>query len=252
MIKGLDIFRKHFKGFEDNYILIGGTACWLHLEDAGFIARATKDFDLIIISKNLTVEFAKHFWEFIRSGGYEVWINNKDNNTCLYRFIEPKNSRYPNIIELMSKAADVLEKAKPTRISPLMIDKERISLSAIILDGEYYELVMNHSLLKYGISIADEVCLIPLKAKAWLNLKRDKKEGMHVNGNDIKKHRSDVFRMSQLIKIEPLMGISDSVKSDMKKFLSEVDVTGIPLKAWNIYGTNSSEIIKTIKLVYCS
>ena len=27
MVKGLDVFREHCKGFEDQYVLIGGAAC---------------------------------------------------------------------------------------------------------------------------------------------------------------------------------------------------------------------------------
>ena len=27
MVIGLDLFRKHFAGFEEQYVLIGGTAC---------------------------------------------------------------------------------------------------------------------------------------------------------------------------------------------------------------------------------
>ena len=34
MVRGLDLFRSHFPGFEDQYVLIGGTACYLAMEDA--------------------------------------------------------------------------------------------------------------------------------------------------------------------------------------------------------------------------
>jgi len=27
MVKGLEKFKEHFSGFEDNYVIIGGTAC---------------------------------------------------------------------------------------------------------------------------------------------------------------------------------------------------------------------------------
>lgn len=41
MVRGLDTFKEFFKGFEDNYIIIGGTACEIH-EDlyAQFIKSA--------------------------------------------------------------------------------------------------------------------------------------------------------------------------------------------------------------------
>jgi hypothetical protein len=33
MVKGLVIFRAHFQGFADRYVLIGGTACDLAMGD---------------------------------------------------------------------------------------------------------------------------------------------------------------------------------------------------------------------------
>ena len=38
-------------------------------------------------------------------------------------------------------------------------------------------------------------CLIALKARAYLNLMADKRDGKHVNTKDIKKHRSDILKM---------------------------------------------------------
>ena len=34
MVKGLDVFQKHFQDYADRYILIGGTACDLALKEA--------------------------------------------------------------------------------------------------------------------------------------------------------------------------------------------------------------------------
>ena len=34
MVRGIDTFKEFFKGFEDNYVIIGGTACEIH-EDLG-------------------------------------------------------------------------------------------------------------------------------------------------------------------------------------------------------------------------
>jgi hypothetical protein len=43
MVKGLDLFKRHFVSFQEKYILIGGTACMLVMEEAGIPFRATKD-----------------------------------------------------------------------------------------------------------------------------------------------------------------------------------------------------------------
>jgi hypothetical protein len=72
MIRGLDVFRDSFQGYEDEYILIGGAACDIISSDQGFDFRATKDFDMVLIVEVLTKGFAENFWEFINSGGYTI------------------------------------------------------------------------------------------------------------------------------------------------------------------------------------
>jgi len=36
MVRGLDNFKNYFKDYTDNYVIIGGTACDIIIEDAGF------------------------------------------------------------------------------------------------------------------------------------------------------------------------------------------------------------------------
>ena len=48
MVRGLDLFREHFAAFKDRYVLIGGTASFLALEEAGIEFRATKDLDIVL------------------------------------------------------------------------------------------------------------------------------------------------------------------------------------------------------------
>ncbi|MBQ3368753.1 hypothetical protein IJG44_07615 [bacterium] len=43
MANGIDVFREHFKDFKDQYVLIGGMACDLLLDEAGIPFRATKN-----------------------------------------------------------------------------------------------------------------------------------------------------------------------------------------------------------------
>ena len=43
MANGIDVFREHFKDFKDQYVLIGGMACDLLLDESGIPFRATKN-----------------------------------------------------------------------------------------------------------------------------------------------------------------------------------------------------------------
>ena len=47
MVRGLETFKKYFESCPDNYVIIGGTACDIIIDEAGFTPRATKDIDII-------------------------------------------------------------------------------------------------------------------------------------------------------------------------------------------------------------
>jgi len=57
MVTGLRKFKEFFQNQDDKYIIIGGTARDYWMNDVGLNFRATKDFDIIIISENLYQEF---------------------------------------------------------------------------------------------------------------------------------------------------------------------------------------------------
>lgn len=98
------------------------------------------------------------------------------------------------MIELLSRHSDILGEPKCLTIEPLPVDEETSSLSAIIMDDDYYHFTISHSKLTDGIRQADSAALIALKARAYLNLMQDKANGKIVNSKDIKKHRSDVLK----------------------------------------------------------
>ena len=53
MVKGIEKFKEHFGKYQDNYVIIGGTACEVHEDAAGQKPRATKDIDMILIVEAL-------------------------------------------------------------------------------------------------------------------------------------------------------------------------------------------------------
>lgn len=70
MVRGLDIFKKYFEQYPGNYVIIGGTACDIIIDEAGFVPRATKDIDIILVVEALSSDFVKQFWQFINDGKY--------------------------------------------------------------------------------------------------------------------------------------------------------------------------------------
>ena len=89
-----------------------------------------------------------------------------------------------------------------TKISPIPFEDETSSLSAILLDNEFY------TFLKNGITNIDDLSvllpeyIIPLKIKAYLDLSKNKADGMKIDNKDIKKHRNDVFRLYSALSLD--------------------------------------------------
>jgi len=222
MIKGLNSFKEWFKGYETNYAIIGGTACDLLMSEAGIDFRATKDVDMVLIVEALNSDFSSHFWEYIKMAGYEHRLKSTGKPE-FYRFTNPKSSEYPIMIELFSRRTDGITLPQNAVLTPLPVDDDISSLSAILLDSAYYEFLLNGVTLIDGIPILDAIHLIPFKAKAWLDLTQRKSNGEQVDSKNIRKHKNDIIRLSALLSPESRLILPETIKNDMKDFLSKVD-----------------------------
>ena len=174
MVRGIDTFKQFFKGFEDNYVIIGGTACEIHEDLYAQVPRATKDIDIILIVEALSAEFVAKFWEFVKKGNYGQ--RNKGVNECVepkheyFRFMKPADSAFPYQVELFSRSLGLMNFPEEARITPIPVDEDLSSLSAILMDNDYYHFTIEHSLLEDEVHIANIESLICLKSKAFLDL----------------------------------------------------------------------------------
>lgn len=101
MVRGLNVFRDHFVGFEDRYVPIGGAALEVAMDAAGLQFRVTKDLDIILHVEALNAQFAIAFWAFVANGGYEFREGSTAKPT-LYRFSKPTDESFPYMLGLFS------------------------------------------------------------------------------------------------------------------------------------------------------
>lgn len=249
MIGGLAKFKERFQGYENQYVIIGGTACSLLMESEELEFRSTKDIDIVLIIESLTVEFGKQFWAFIKEADYKH-RNKSTGDTQFYRFTEPKNNDYPYMIEIFSRKPYFIKLEDDAIITPLPIDEEISSLSAIILNESYYNLLKTEHEMIDGIPVLSPTCLIPFKAKAWLDLKEQKLKGKTVDSKNLKKHKNDVFRLVQLITPNTRRFLSQEIAEDMKKFLLEVADEDDNLKSLRIKNFTKQEMIDILYNCY--
>jgi hypothetical protein len=219
MIRGLDLFREHFAEYRKAFVLIGGVACheWLSTRSLPF--RVTKDMDMVLIVEALDAAFVKRFWEFIEAGEYHGRYKAEDGRQ-LYRFDEPEDKRYPAMIEIFSRKPAGIDLAEGQHIVPIKLDEDSASLSAILLNDDYYELVRQQHNEEKNLPFANPAALIPLKARAWIDLTERAARGEGGKGKEVAKHRTDVFRIAATLPGEAGPQIPGAVQDDLRRFLS--------------------------------
>lgn len=249
MVRGLDIFRDHFRPYVGQYVLIGGTACDLLMEAAGLPFRATKDLDIVLYVEALDRAFVRAFWEFVHNGGYK----NKQTSSGkkqYYRFSEPQNAGYPFMMELFTRKASILEEDVTAHLTPIPLDENIVSLSAIILNEPYYEFLRAGGRIITDIPIIGPEHLIPLKMLAWLDLTKRKVTGEEIDGKNIKKHKNDVLRLYRLLDPGLVISVPQAIQRDIEEFLESIEFDEIDLKNLGIMRSSPAVIREEIRRFY--
>lgn len=223
MVKGLDIFQKWFKGFEDQYVLIGGTAAVITMAGAGLPFRGTKDLDIVLHVEVLSKAFGLQFWAFVEAGGYQQKEGNPQQQPCLYRFQKPLDDEFPHMLELFSRVPDGLTFVPPGHLTPIPLGEQLSSLSAILLDDAYYQFVLSGRHNRHGMpSWIGEDRLIPLKAVAWIEMNERVQQGELIDSKKINKHLDDIVQLSGLLLPGRVIELPDRIAADLQAFVQAV------------------------------
>ncbi len=247
MVKGLDTFREYFADYEKQYVLIGGAACDIVFESNEANFRATRDLDMVLIIEALTPEFGEKFWEFIVAGKYRNKATSS-GNPQFYRFDKPEDDSFPKMIELFCRSDFELRQAEG--ITPIHIDDEISSLSAILLDDDYYKALLDGKVVREGLSVLRPEYIILFKAKAYLDLKARKDAGEAVDSSDIKKHKKDILRIVAELILEPVVDLPETVKADIQFFIESLEQEPYDQKSLKMYGLKNIDIVDLLKRVF--
>ena len=248
MVEGLDIFIEHFEAYTDHYILIGGSACDWQMEQKGLPFRATKDIDIILIVEALSNGFTNHFWKFIKDGEYS--IAEAGEKKRFYRFIKPQANGFPKMIELFSRKPDLIKVIEGMHLTDIPTGEEASSLSAILLDDDYYNFALLNSQLIDGLHVANDFALICLKTRAFLNNRKRREEGQSIRDEEITKHRNDVIRLTVTLVPDTVVQIPNVAKDDLKNYIGilkeeKINIKDL-LKSQGAANTSIEEIINQL------
>jgi len=250
VVRGLDIFRQYFADHADQFVLIGGTAATLAMEEAGLEFRATKDLDIVLHIEALRPEFGEAFWNFVEAGRYEIRQASDTGRPVFYRFQKPADERFPAMLELFCRAPDGIRLAEGSHLTPIPIDEAVASLSAILLDDDYYNFILAGRREVDGLPWVGEDRLIPLKASAWLDLGERHARGERVDARDIRKHANDVLRLSQLLAPDVRILVAARIAEDLNRFLNGIEADSL-IDPKSIKINNSvAEIVERIAQSY--
>ena len=106
--------------------------------EAGLPFRATKDFDIVLCVEVVNVEFGTVFADFLEAGGYRARERSTGRRE-FYRFHRPADETFPAMIELFARRPDTLKLPNGAELSPIPVEEDVVSLSAILLDEDYFE-----------------------------------------------------------------------------------------------------------------
>ena len=249
MIQGLHVFRDFFTGFEDRYTLIGGVACYLSLAEADIDFRATKDLDIVLSAEALDAEFAAKFWAFVKAAGYEHQEKSTGEKQ-FYRFSKPSEPNYPYMLELFSRKPDAVFLEGEVTLTPIPVDEDVSSLSAILLDDDYYHCIQAGKTIVDGVPILSADYIIPFKMRAFCDLTKRKAEGAQVDAKNIKKHKNDVLKIAQLLSPPQTVVVSDVIKVHIKEFILAIKDEPVEMKNLGLAGFTLEGILEVLVSVY--
>jgi hypothetical protein len=182
--------------------------------------RKTKDLDIVLVIEAIDPAFVARFKEFVAAGRYQVRQRQETGRREFYRFQKPAEEGYPSMLELFSRAPADLDLGPDQQVAPVAVEASVASLSAILMDEGYYELVLSCRYDADGIPMVGADGLIPLKARAWLDLSRRKAASEAIDENDIKKHRNDVFRLALTLTGEAGPEVAEGILADLEAFVA--------------------------------
>jgi len=153
--------------------------------------------------------------KYITEGEYKIQKGDKDQYHY-YRFVEPKKENFAKEIELFASNENDIKLDDNQRIIPIDPEEGLYSLSAIMLDPEYFGMIKNNVNKKLLAPCTNTQATIMLKISAFYDLReRDDKKW--------KKHRRDILKLSLLLTGEEHIQLVGRMTNDFKAFITHIE-----------------------------
>lgn len=164
---------------------------------------------------NSSIELSKKIKQYITEGKYDIQVGEKDQYKY-YRFNNPKIENFAKEIELFASNENELELDEGQRILPIDPEEGLYSLSAIMLDPEYFEMIKSNINKSGEAPCTNTQATIMLKMSAFYDLRsrEDRKW---------RKHRRDILKLSLLLTGEEEIKLTGRMKEDFNSFIQHLE-----------------------------
>jgi len=214
-LAGLSHFEAHFRELKDQYVIVGGFATLMLLDrELPNHGKATHDIDLVLLTST-SVEMSIKIKMYIKEGGYTIQKDQQDTYQY-YRFVEPQTEGYAKEIELFASEEYGIELDEGQRIIPIDPEEGLYSLSAIMLDREYFDMIKSNIEEIDGIPYSNTLATMLLKMSAVYDL-------YHRGDDKWKKHRRDILKLTLLLTGEERLILKGRMIADVAFFKDEVE-----------------------------
>ena len=150
------------------------------------------------------------------------------------------------MIELFSRKPIEFPIDDLLHLTSIHIDDDISSLSAILLNEDYYHFLKSGIKIIDGLPVLDEAHLIPFKVKAYIEIKERGLQGERGQSRHIRKHRNDVLKLLTLLYEDKKIELNGILKVDMKQFIESLKDEDISKDV--IDKDTAIEILETIYL----
>lgn len=218
---GFDHFFNYLKGLENQYVIIGGGAASILMDDEGLDFRATKDVDLVVLSRSK--ELNKRILSYVEMGKYKTKEATK-GTPRYYRFQRLEDANCPKMIELFARNELGLELGDSQYIIPIQ-DENTERISAILLDDEYFKLIQKNITKSLSeIPLINPLGNICLKARAHRELFERRAAGdITAEEKAIQKHLKDIWRLAVILTGEEVISLSGKPLEDLEAAINKLD-----------------------------
>ncbi|MCT4634495.1 MAG: hypothetical protein N4A76_17420 [Firmicutes bacterium] len=154
------------------------------------------------------------------------------------------------MIELFSREPDGLKLSVPSDITPIPIGESIASLSAILLDDDYYQLLLQGKTVIDDYSVLELEYVLIFKMRAWLDLTARKSNGETIDSRDIKKHKNDILRLMMYVMPDKRIETPINIYGDVEEFLAKVSEESVNLKNLGIRSISFKELLIRIEKLF--